>query len=171
MYKGASQGLQRRLRVSSPLPTGGYIGGAPDALDTLAPTASLTMDAAKDEKARLQREIQQCEQEVALGKVQGREHLVRAAGQRKAVLQARQSAVNNRIKELNVATNGDYLSAAIRDVVDAETAARIFTRAGEIRRDRDVSLAEDAKRLSPEGVAARAEGIAQTTAEESHGQA
>jgi hypothetical protein len=28
-------------------------------------------------------------------------------------------------------------------------------------RDRDASLAEDAKRLSPEGVAARAEGIAQ----------
>lgn len=29
-------------------------------------------------------------------------------------------------------------------------------------RDRDASLAEDAKRLSPEGVAARAEGIAET---------
>jgi hypothetical protein len=34
-------------------------------------------------------------------------------------------------------------------------------RLAEARRDRDASLAEDAKRLSPEGVAARAEGIAQ----------
>lgn len=60
---------------------------------------------------------------------------------------------------LNVSpTNCWCWTYAFADVVYPFAAEEV-----ERRRDRDASLAEDAKRLSPEGVAARAEGIAQTT--------
>jgi hypothetical protein len=49
----------------------------------------------------------------------------------------------------------------IDEPANARRRAQVMTAITEHVRDRDASLAEDAKRLSPEGVAARAEGIAQ----------
>lgn len=137
MYKGAGERLQLRHRVSRPLPTGGYIGDVADETDILPPAAALTMEQAKAEKAQLAAEIQQAEQEITIARGQDRERLARAAGARKAVLQTRQAAVNARIKALNVATGGNALDQAIREIVDFETAGRIFARAGEIRRGED----------------------------------
>lgn len=132
MYKGAHQVLVHRTAVDRPHPSRGYIDGGPDPTDVLAAASSLTMTQAKEEKSRLACEMSRLEQELAVAKVGRRYRAIAAIGQRKATIQDRLKAINARIRELNTALNGNALSAAIREIVDADTAARIFARCKEL---------------------------------------
>lgn len=160
MYKGASQGLQHRHGVDRPHPSRGYIDGASDPLDVLPGVSLLTFDQAKEEKRRLAFEVNRLEQELAVAKASGRS--IAAICSQKATTQDRLKVVNDRIRELNVKVNGDFLGKAIREIVDDETAGRIFALMSELRRDSDGPRMAETNVDSARGEAgpARAEGIA-----------
>lgn len=132
MYKGASQSLQRAHAVDKPHPSRGFIDGGSDPHDVLPDIQRMSLATALDEKRYLQLQVQRLEQELVAAK-RARPKDIPAICDQKVSIQERLKLVNARIKEINIQVSGDTLSQAIKDIVDYDTAGRIFARAKELR--------------------------------------
>lgn len=135
MYKGASQNLQHATRVDLVHPTRGFIDGPGDATDTLPDVSHLTVDQCRTEQAQLRIENVRLEQDLAVAKTLRRKREAKAIGQRKATIILRLSAVNNRIRSIDGDSELYRLRTAVRELLDDETANRIFDRARDLRKE------------------------------------
>jgi hypothetical protein len=157
VYKGASESLQRRHAVDKPHPSKGYIDGPSDARDVLAPYETMTFAQLLGEQAQLRTELGNIEQQLAVAKTLGEKRAVSLIGQRKAPVCSRLSMVGEYIKARRNAMQDVALTAAVKEIVDEETALRIFRRTGELRAEAErklVAFGAPASGIETEGRAA-----------------
>ena len=126
MYKGNSASLQRAHKVHE------IASVAPCQDDLILSAGNMDMTECKAERAQLLLEKARCETDLGLAKRDGGIRTLGFIKARYGGINARLALINDRMKELNLASSQEVLRDAVKDVVDAATWKRICDRCVEI---------------------------------------
>jgi phosphoglucomutase len=129
MYKGASQSLQRKHRVTELRP-------APSAYvcedDLIQSAANMGLRDCEDERRTLLTEKTRLENELVVSKRDRDKQRIEAIGHRLANISARLGMLKRRLHQLRNQDRQEAMVAATKQIVSAETFQRIVERAEEI---------------------------------------
>jgi hypothetical protein len=133
MYKGASQRLQHRHRVSMPLPTGGYIGTTTAVDDDFIPSAdNMSLEEVEAERRQLLTELTKAQNQLLASKSAGDNAAINGLGLRIQGYVTRLALLKQRRHALRQEDSNQAFSDAVKQLLDEATLERIYERQQEL---------------------------------------